>query len=490
MVKKFLSLLMIAAVMFTACNQDEIDSLKSDVSELEEKIEQMEADKAALMTQIENLETQVGDLTAANTSLQADLDALTSQLADLQAELDAEKAKIFYGDVITAEQYAALAEATGATVIIGNVVAETAEHASTLANIATIGGNLVTMVNLPNLEMVSANMSVEGITVEEGADLIAISFNMLKTVGGEFLVNKNDGMGSLEAGELLFVGGDFTITGNGYIGSVSFVKLTEVVGNFKIYGNSASSGGINPTYSGLSVIQGDFTALTTIGGDFDLTGNKNLTTVKDFNAVTSLSKEGVKIKIGSNHSKGVAYDVFGSLTSLTKADIGFYPSAASVSGFNALTDGVYKVQLSATMMVSGDESFTPCALNAFNALVSVEYQLDLRAKDVSDFNALAAFTGPTGITDPEAYNYQQTKVSIYAYSTQPTHPANGWTSDLSALNTYFNKVKAGDFDDAQFHTVEFKNNTTNVYRQTKYGTTGTTTDRDNYIDAVTATPAL
>ncbi|OIQ41311.1 MAG: hypothetical protein BM563_01095 [Bacteroidetes bacterium MedPE-SWsnd-G1] len=199
MVKKIISYLMSAVLLFSigCAKNSDIDDLQDQLQNLENRLSQSEAALQA------NLLSQIGDLQAVIATLQNAIDAndaaqaaaLAAQMAELEAlqQLVENSANdIYYGNVISPEQFDAVL-AQGATVITGDVVL-TAAMLDKLVNVKLIGGDIEINddVTLDALEVVVGTMTTNGVVMA----------NKLMSIGDlEFNAN-------FEAPELTAVTGD------------------------------------------------------------------------------------------------------------------------------------------------------------------------------------------------------------------------------------------------------------------------------------------
>jgi len=204
--------------------QDQMDDLTEQVAEMEK------AQQEALLTQIAQLQTLITGLQSENAEQAAEYEALLVNLQNLQAEIEANAASVYYGDATNADQYAALAEQSGATIITGNVIVNTAAEAEQLANIYFIGGDVVLNVAASlNVSTISGSLEIQGFNEVDQA----ITLTNMTTVGGYLNIRNNEGLISFVADNLKYLGGLLVQT-NPEINNLSMTSLAMVTGDLKI----------------------------------------------------------------------------------------------------------------------------------------------------------------------------------------------------------------------------------------------------------------
>lgn len=252
-IKKYL--VGMALVGLTACNNSEIDELRSliqdqqtELDELNGKIGDLEDQQAALLSEaVQNLNKQIADLGSDNTDL-------AQELADLVQELEENKETVFWGTVGSDGTYNDLVTHS-ASIIMGNVIIRDAADLAKLQEVEVISGNL---------------------TVTE-TSLSAISLPMLKSIGGDLLVEHNNQLTSFSADMLVGVAGDFNMLFNNNLNAVDLSNFTVLEGNFTIENEEYDPNGGEIH----SVIEGkfDFSSLLAIGGEFRVYYVRNLKTL-------------------------------------------------------------------------------------------------------------------------------------------------------------------------------------------------------------------
>ena len=415
-------LLLIFPVLFMACQDDsELNALKERVDELEgrlSEVEQAQQDALAaaiadLMTEIENLEAS-NDATAAEIAeLLAELEALSVDVTNLEGDLDAESGKVYWGNVVSADDYAAITEGSY-SIISGYVEASDDDHLAALAGIeviggylnisggsmadlalTTIGGDLMIMhtdltsltasnltsvggdmilsvnsllatVDMAALKIVAGDLKVDGaywntdFNYQESAALTSLSmtnliatggdmtiewigmaemaFDMVTEVGGSLTVAENRSTAEISFAALTSVDGDLSITNAVVLEAVNFDALVTIGDDFLFSGNGEAGfgigGGGDPT--GISVLD-DFAALTTLGGNLEISNNSQLTQIIGFDALTDFDGD---IRLDWNQ---ILYNVEGfnsvTIAGMVSIDgIENYDNALSVDAFNAITN--------------------------------------------------------------------------------------------------------------------------------------------------------
>ncbi len=196
--------------------QNQLEDLEGQVGDLEGDLSKLEAEQqaalaaqiATLLAQITDLQEDTQNLSSDYAGLSSDYDALLESLSNTQDEIAA-GAKVHYGSVITDEDYASLVSSE-ATIVTGSVVVSSDANIASLANVALIGGDLVvngaSAVNIPMLETVSGNVTIEGVSSTDAM----VSLPLLKSVGLDFTVSNNTGLVSVETPELLLINGNLS----------------------------------------------------------------------------------------------------------------------------------------------------------------------------------------------------------------------------------------------------------------------------------------
>lgn len=216
-IRIFTCFLLAGVLLLNSCVQGDIDELQNQIDDLNSKVEDLER-------------TQQEALLAAIASLQADLALLNSELVGdlelLQQEVENNANAVYYGNVITDEDYALLT-AQGATIITGRVVISSDAHVQALADVKLIGKNLEIMggstITMAALQSVGENLLVSNISEDATIDLSTLS-----SVGGDFEVMNNSGLTSFIANELVLISGGLSTMKNDALTTLSLAKLDQV----------------------------------------------------------------------------------------------------------------------------------------------------------------------------------------------------------------------------------------------------------------------
>ena len=506
MKKSFLPLLILGlALSLGGCVKDDLEDLQNQINDLDNKIETLEqAQQESLLAEIAKLQTSIAALQAENDELQNGNSELAAQYAALMTDLTAlentvtnNSNAVFYGNVITDEDFAALAD-QAATVITGNAFPLTQAHADALATVKMIGGSLelVADYDLSSsiIENIAGDLVIKGISTSS----VAIDLATLTTVGGNVLVYENSGLTSVSLDNLILVygmaklndnatlntlsmtslgslgaldidnydsndpnyaghgqlvnldindatvlgdvdieypgigsnvslgniggtlylsntgienlilkgqevGGDFILSNNGALTLLTVDELTSVAGNLEITYNN----GYDPlTYlpKGLAVLP-DFTALTTIGGNLNISGNGEFTTIDAFHNVTEI---GGTITIQDNGNNG--YDkagltlmsIFSNLTEV-KDNVYIRGNMEWFSGFDKLVTVPLTWGKNITLELSPIEDWSQgyppvvsgLKFEGFSAITET-YDLTLNMPKVTEINAFNAFVSLKG----------------------------------------------------------------------------------------------
>jgi len=306
MKRKILSMLFVAAlVMMGSCVGDDIDDLQKQINDLNEQVTELEeTQQAALEAQITALMAEITTLQNENASQDADYAALLAQLEATQKEVADNAAAVYYGNVISDDEYAAFVE-SGASIVTGRVEISSQENTDDLSILETIGGSLTikggTNVIIPLLKTVTGNIVLEGMVDTDAS----VDMPMLTIAGSNYHINENPGLVSAKTEALTFVAGNLNIElgidyvsnlaelelggadvlGNVYVSKVNGgdIELGEIAGDFIMFKNVISNLVITSSKIGgdfsISFTSGDFATiafdnLTTVGGDFSFSTNQ------------------------------------------------------------------------------------------------------------------------------------------------------------------------------------------------------------------------
>ena len=89
----------------TSCYKDDFDELQKQVDELEEKVAQNAKD---IQEQITNIESTIAALQQQDADFGQELQGLVSDLQQVSDEVEANAKSVYYGNLVTDEDYAAL----------------------------------------------------------------------------------------------------------------------------------------------------------------------------------------------------------------------------------------------------------------------------------------------------------------------------------------------------------------------------------------------
>lgn len=221
------------------CNQDEIDALKGQVTELTDELAKTkEEQQAELERQIEALQQTITALTQDKNDLVDDKDALEAALEQLSELVDANKADVYYGHVVTAEDYDKVLQ-SGASIITGRVIVSDASLVEKLAGVAFVGGDLEIRTNG---ELLTLPTNVAGDVIIGGNVDGAVNVGGVEIVGGNFKV-MNTSIQSVTADDIALVTSDVLVNQNKMkISTLSLAGLQEVVGSVMISNHDTDSG--------------------------------------------------------------------------------------------------------------------------------------------------------------------------------------------------------------------------------------------------------
>jgi len=234
MKRKVLSLFLIAGLLsFGSCVQDDIDGLQDQIDDLNEQIvENEQAQQEALLAQIAELQALIEGLKEENGDLAAEYQQLLQDLLALQQDVEDGQKAVYYGNVITDADFAAVLE-SGASIVTGKVSVIKQSQLESIVNVKMIGGYLEIIgldnVSIPNLENISGSLMISGIDVEDAT----VSFDKLVSVGGDLEIHNNSQLVSVVADELVMVYGKLSCAANTVLTNLSFTKL-DLIGELFI----------------------------------------------------------------------------------------------------------------------------------------------------------------------------------------------------------------------------------------------------------------
>lgn len=404
-IRTITALMLAGMLSLNSCvNNGDIDELQDQINDLNSEVENLQqTQQEALLAAIADLEAQLAalenELGSDIDDLGTDYDALLADLGVLEEEVEKNANAVFYGNVITEADYAALAAQAGATIITGRVVVAGDAHVQTLTNIQLIGTSLEinggTTITMNALQSVGEDLLVMGVSADA-----TINFTKLSSVGGDVEIMNNSGLTSIMANELALISGGLSSEKNVALTTISLAKLDQVgmiYINEEVEGDWDSPAGelamldlssanvtnsVNVQYVGkvenlaIGSVGGDFICeftelakitidATSIGGDFVIQNNKFITNIE----VPNLTRIEGQLRIVSNldwNTPGSGLAVMPSFEALTYIGGDVYISSNSnlttAEAFNNVTE-----VRGTNIEFSGNGNLD--ILNIFNALV-------------------------------------------------------------------------------------------------------------------------
>ena len=254
--RKLVSLFMAMTVLVMTSCQDE-----TDLTPLEDRIDQLEADLAALESEQQAaLDQQLIDLMEMIEALEGDNAALLTQLAELEGVVASNAEAIYFGNIITDEDYEMLKSNSDIKVVAGGLTVSSTEQLAAIAELEMIGGDIrIEIAGSYPLLSIGGDMIIESADVAE-----AVEFTNLASVGGDITVDMDASLTSFNADELKVIGGDFEFE-NINVTTISMAALDLVAGDFSISNNDWS---LDPSLMGIGQ------ALTTLSiSETDVAGD-------------------------------------------------------------------------------------------------------------------------------------------------------------------------------------------------------------------------
>ena len=370
----------------TSCYKDDFDDLQKQVNELEDKVaENTNAIQEQIMTQIAALQSDLTTLAQETqdsfTGINSSLDDITDNLDSISSDVENNAKNVFYGNLITDEDYTAYKDA-GADVVTGKVIITTNEQAQTVSNCRWIGSDLITQLgSLEGIQNVGGDVVVNSDTVS------VIELKGLLTIGGDFEIPQSANLVSVTADELVAITGEFSING----GTAKFNKVSmtslELIGTVYINGQDNSSA------TGKAIIALDWNS-PVVAGDLEITYLDNdETSVSDVLGNVSISYcdinivnfEGTKIDgdfyFGWNTTETVnALDV-----EIIKGDADIESNNASGGiGIGSTSDageGLSKMAFNSLKLINGNVNVikNKGLFDIFNSVSIVNGDIEIRA---------------------------------------------------------------------------------------------------------------
>ncbi|MCG8578423.1 MAG: hypothetical protein MI866_00800, partial [Bacteroidales bacterium] len=232
--KKILLFFTIAVftITFVGCVGDDIDDLQGQIDDLNNKVDELkETQDAALLAAIADMQAAIAAL---ESNMDADYQDLLTDLTDLNEVVKNNKDAIFYGNLITDEEYDAFV-AQGAEIVTGKVIVSKEDQVAKLANLIMVGDFLQIEggmnVTIPMLETVASDVLINEVS-EEGA---VIELTKLASIGGELEIVYNNALTSVSAPALVMVYETLSMMDNPMLANVSMPAL-DVVGELDVNG--------------------------------------------------------------------------------------------------------------------------------------------------------------------------------------------------------------------------------------------------------------
>ena len=381
---------------FTSCYKDDFDELQKQVDELEQKVaENTKAIQEQIMTQIAKLQSDLTNLAQETqdsfTGIETSLDDITTSLDSISSDVENNAKTVFYGNLITEEDYTAYKEA-GADVVTGKVIVTTPEQAAIVSNCRWVGSDLVT--ELGSLEGIQ---NVGGNVIVNSTDTI-IEFKGLLTIGGDFEIPQHEGLTSVVADELVAITGEFSLDGGLKSLNKVSMKSLELIGSVYINGENTS------IVSGKSMIMLDWNS-PVIAGDLEIEYLDNAeTSVSDVYGDVSISECDITVfnfegtKMGGDFSF-----VWNSTETLNAVNLEMISGDVVIDNNNGSGGGGGPVSVGEAggglslmafdnlKVIDGDVTVTDnkSLFGIFNSLEEVNGDIDFKTGNVKDANVIA-----------------------------------------------------------------------------------------------------
>ena len=487
-IRTFTCLMLAGMLSLNSCvNNGDIDELQNQIDDLNSTVENLQkTQQEALLAAIADLEAELAslenELGSDINDLGTDYDALLADLGVLEEEVEGNANAVFYGNVISEDEYAALIAQDGATIITGRVVVTTDANVQALANVKLIGKSLEikggSTIAFDALQSVGEDLLVMGVNADATINLAKLS-----SVGGDVEIMNNTGLTSIIANELALISGGLSSEKNIVLTTISLAKLDQVgaiyvneyvaenydnpVGELAMLDLSYANvnGDVQIEYLGavenlnLGNINGVFNVensevvninldATLISGAFSLNYNKNLKTVKTPNlkriegdlvinsnngnwdapgaSLNELPSFPVLEYIGGNasitsNSDLTTADAFNSVTEITGNSINFSGNGKfeSIDIFNALVD-TYNTYSNASLFISAKTNW----FNGFSEILELhEITITIEVPTVDDggdvvISSVSAAT--TGVAKMEGFDKLTKSSNLKLYIGQVT----------------------------------------------------------------------
>ncbi|KXX68828.1 hypothetical protein AVL50_18505 [Flammeovirga sp. SJP92] len=431
-----------------------VDDLNSNLDSLDQELASLkEAHQTALLEKLQEMDDVMAGLIAENAQLSEQYSAISDSLQSIKDEVSGSNNTVYYGDLLTAENFAKYT-AQGASIVTGNILVTTEDQLNTLAALRVAGGNIhvssLTDVTLPALETVGGDLvlsSVKG----------TVTFDNLFTVAGSVFDNNNAEQTALVANKLAFVSGDVEIQTNILLETVSFESLAFVKSllinsywaedpEYNNYGALSSvilsevdvekdltvafggTGSVNIGNVGghLKLEKTKFTDInitgTTLGG-LEVINNGELTNL----VVDNLKTVNGNIKISNN---------------VASSGVGFF-SVANTTGFTTFPSFSELTEIKGNVNVEGNSALT--SIEAFNAVTSITGE-NVTFNNNGSLSVLDIFNN---VTEAGVQVSQFTRKNTKLYVVEKTNWFNGFSNLLEGGDITL-EIKDPTADDGGF----------------------------------------
>ncbi len=220
-------LFFMAAIILNGCVKEDIDNLQKQINDLDEKLSKYEEDQqAALLAEIAKLEASI-------LAMNGDFDTLLAQLQELEETVEYNSSMVFYGNVLTNEDYTNLKN-SGASIVSGKVVVSKSEHVEMMNAVTMIGNELEVVggseLSFNTIQHINGALIINDISVEDSE----VSFTELISVGNGVYITDNPSLTSFSADKLVYIESGYMCSNNLYLTTLLTPVLDVVGGNLVI----------------------------------------------------------------------------------------------------------------------------------------------------------------------------------------------------------------------------------------------------------------
>ncbi|WP_143524974.1 coiled-coil domain-containing protein [Labilibacter marinus] len=404
MMKKLLPFILMAFLAFMgSCVADDIDDLQGQIDDLNEKVDDLEqSQQEALLAEIAKLQATITqmqtDMEAGDADLNDKYTSLLSSLELLETEVENNNAAVYYGNLLTDADFAAVL-AQGATIVTGKVIPTTQGHIDAMVNLKMIGGDLIikggNQLSLTSVQAVGGELGITGV---DGTD-VTITFPSLTSVGDDFSVYENEGLTSVTADALILINGGLSVYMNTVLQSFSLTALDQVE-TVDINGYDESlwgAGTLNSVELSSTNVSGDVYVQYIAGGTLSL-GNVNGSLSIENTAITEFIITGSLIDGDFNFTSNSAIASV-DVTALTKVN----------GGLNFSFNGTGGTGISSTSTSDFSTNFPSFEnLEEINGDVVISTNT---TKSIEAFNSVTTFTG--GKIDIQSNGFEVAMLNIF-----------------------------------------------------------------------------